>query len=153
MSDEHQPILSYDISSAMAVSKNPYQGKYKKVLCVCSAGILRSPTAALVLSKDPFNFNTRCAGAEAYALVPVTEVLLNWADEIVCMSEYQKEKIGKISNKPIICLDIPDSFSYRDVELQDMIFLKYKELNVQQMCKHDRPLGDFCAQCLWEEDK
>ena len=43
-------------------SKNPYQGDFKKVLCVCSAGLLRSPTAAWVLSNAPFNFNTREIG-------------------------------------------------------------------------------------------
>ncbi len=59
---EHKPILSYDIRSAMEVSQNPYQGKYKRVLCVCSAGVLRSATTAVVLSKEPFNFNTRSAG-------------------------------------------------------------------------------------------
>ncbi len=31
---------------------NPYQGSAKKVLCVCSAGMLRSPTAANVLYVD-----------------------------------------------------------------------------------------------------
>ena len=41
----------------LANTQNKYQGKYKKVLCVCSAGLLRSPTAALVLSQEPFNFN------------------------------------------------------------------------------------------------
>lgn len=28
--------------NAMGNAANPYQGNYKKVLCVCSAGLLRS---------------------------------------------------------------------------------------------------------------
>lgn len=123
---QHKPILSYDISTAKAVSKNPYQGDYKKVLCVCSAGILRSATTALVLSKDPFNYNTRSAGVENYALIPVTEVLLEWADEVVCMTRLHYTILKNLTNKPIICLNIPDSFEYRNNELQDMILNNYK---------------------------
>ena len=56
----------------MGVIFNAYQGKHKKVLTVCSAGCLRSPTAAHILSSDPWNFNTRAAGISLeYAIVPV----------------------------------------------------------------------------------
>ena len=41
------------------VVNNPYQGKDKKVLFVCSMGILRSATAARIYAN---RFNTRCAG-------------------------------------------------------------------------------------------
>ena len=40
---------------------NPWQGDAKRVLCVCSAGLLRSPTAAKVLY-DEYGYNTRAAG-------------------------------------------------------------------------------------------
>lgn len=123
--EEHKPILKYDVSSAMSVSKNPYQGLYKRILCVCSAGILRSATTALVLSKEPFNFNTRSAGLEKYALIPVTEVLLEWADEIVCMTQSHKIQLQNITKKSIKVLNILDSFVYRDKELQDMIVSNY----------------------------
>ena len=50
---------------------NPYQGSYKKVLCVCSAGMLRAPTAAVVLSRPPYDFNTRAVGTDlGTALIP-----------------------------------------------------------------------------------
>lgn len=107
-------------------SKNPYQGDFKKVLCVCSAGLLRSPTAALVLSQEPFNFNTRAAGVEKeYALVLVDEVLLEWADEIVCMEEWQKTFLDKHTDKPVICLNVEDSYPYRHPELMKQIREKY----------------------------
>lgn len=48
---------------------NSAQGRFRKVLCVCSAGVLRSPTAAWVFSNAPFNFNTRSAGTEDCARV------------------------------------------------------------------------------------
>lgn len=120
----------------IANSKNEFQGEYKRVLCVCSAGLLRSPTAAVVLSREPFNFNTRAAGlSNEYALVVVDDVLLHWADEIVCMVPSQKHDLEKTfkksSNvlvaKPIICLDIDDDYRYRDPELMGLIALRYSE--------------------------
>lgn len=35
-------------------ARNSYQGDYRKVLCVCAGGRLRSPTAAVVLSQAPY---------------------------------------------------------------------------------------------------
>lgn len=113
---------------------NPYQGKHKRVLCICSAGLLRSPTAAVVLSQEPFNFNTRAAGVEeSYALVPVDRVLIQWADEIVCMTQQHKDMLmqsfgDQINNTPIIVLNIPDNFGYRDPKLMEMIKENYENL-------------------------
>lgn len=113
----------------LANCTNEYQGKYKRVLCVCSAGLLRSPTAALVLSQEPFNYNTRAAGLSGeYALILVDDVLLKWADEIVCMSKGQELELEiMMPRKPIICLDIPDNFEYRNPALKDLIHNKYVE--------------------------
>ena len=114
----------------LANVNNLYQHihKHKRVLCVCSAGLLRSPTAALVLSMEPFNFNTRAAGVvPEFALVPVDEVLLAWADEIVCMEEHHKNAIEALTEKTIICLDIEDSFPYRDPELIQLIAERYQQ--------------------------
>lgn len=114
--------------------KNPYQGIDKKVLCICSAGLLRSPTTAFVLHKE-FGFNTRAAGLQDYALIPVSEALLLWADEIVVMENYQlkelksecKEMDIDIEKKKVISLNIPDMFNYMDEKLQQMILSRYKE--------------------------
>lgn len=110
---------------------NPYQVGFKRVLCVCSAGLLRSPTAALVLSQEPFNFNTRAAGADVgHALVPVDEVLLEWAQEIVCMTEQLADTLRNRFEilPPIVVLGIPDDFRYRDPTLIKMIRDKYSKL-------------------------
>lgn len=109
---------------------NRYQGSYKKVLCVCSAGMLRAATAAVVLAQEPFSFNTRCAGVTTeYALVPVDDVLLEWADEIVCMEESHAMKIREIVGfaKPIVVLNIEDCYEYRDPALIDLIRSRYPE--------------------------
>lgn len=111
---------------------NPYQGAFKRVLCVCSAGLLRSPTAAVVLSQPPFDFNTRAAGLEeSYALMPVDEVLVSWADEIVCMTLQHREIL--ITRFPtaaakVVVLKIPDDYRYRDPELMKLIAERYTAL-------------------------
>ena len=110
---------------------NSYQGQFKRVLCVCSAGLLRSPTTAVVLSQDPYNFNTRAAGiVEDFALIYVDQVLLEWADEIVCMTPNQKVELEEMllkrkKNIEVISLDIDDSFAYRDPELMVIIRKQY----------------------------
>ena len=99
---------------------NRFQGNTKRVLCVCSAGLLRSPTAARVLA-DKFDLNTRAAGiTKEYALIPVDEALLTWADEIVCMDTVQATMLEAlceeydIQNTPILNMNIPDEFCYMD---------------------------------------
>lgn len=123
---------------------NRFQGGFKRVLTVCSAGLLRSPTAAWVLSQEPYNYNTRACGAHDYALVPVDGVLLAWADEIVCMEKGHLDIAQAIFSKnsniimeerrhnnrgilPWIVLDIPDTFSYRDPELVERIKTAYNK--------------------------
>lgn len=115
-------------------SGNRYQGAYKRVLCVCSAGLLRSPTAALVLSQAPFNYNTRSVGVSTeYAMIPLDVVHLHWADEVVTMQEEHTMVVERFirdaglgMNAPkIIQLDIPDNFEYRNPVLIDMIVERY----------------------------
>lgn len=110
--------------------KNPYQGGVKKVLCVCSAGLLRSPTAANVLHRE-YGFNTRAAGlVPDYALIPVDEVLLTWADEVICMNSDQRNELTLLTDKPIYSLNIPDSYDFMDAELQQTIIERYEEFVV-----------------------
>lgn len=118
-------------SNQYGVIKNPHQGDYRKVLTVCSAGCLRSPTAAVVLSQAPYNFNTRSAGIyDGMAITPVTETLLYWADEIVCMEkehaediEYRLKQAG--IERKIKTLQIEDRYEYRNPVLMKLIAEKY----------------------------
>lgn len=119
----------------IANASNKFQGDAKRVLCVCSAGLLRSPTAAKVLSNPPYNFNTRCAGVnEDFALIPVDDVLVYWSDEIVCMTQEHKLSLDASYNtghRKVIVLDVPDNFERDDPELIRLIKEKYeKQLNV-----------------------
>jgi predicted protein tyrosine phosphatase len=114
------------------VHSNSYQGNYKRVLTVCSANMLRSPTIAHVLSAEPYNFNTRSAGTEPYALIPVTEDLLMWADEVVCADTehaltVRNKMMDWVIDKPIIDLKIPDIYEYRNPELIELIKERYEQ--------------------------
>lgn len=127
----------------LGVLFNAYQGKFKKVLTVCSAGCLRSPTAAHILSGEPFNFNTRCAGTSAeYAIIPVTEALIIWADVILVMDSDQQYEINSMQNKlatksgmmdeydykPVINLEIEDDYDYRNPKLVKIMTDKFWDL-------------------------
>lgn len=127
----------------LGVLFNAYQGKFKKVLTVCSAGCLRSPTAAHILSSEPWNFNTRCVGtSKEYAIVPVTEALIVWADVILVMDWEQQRQINEMQNKmaaevdvmmdyeykQVINLEIEDDYDYRHPKLVEIMTEKFKEL-------------------------
>lgn len=115
------------------VYSNSYQGDYKRVLTVCSANMLRSPTMAHVLSAEPYNFNTRSAGTSDFALIPVTNDLLMWADEIVCADSEHTTVINRMLqkldiDKPLLNLRIPDVYEYRNEGLIDLIKLRYNAI-------------------------
>lgn len=115
-------------------TQNPNQGPAKRVLCLCSAGLLRSPTLAWVLGNAPYDYNTRAAGVnKEYALVGIDEFLLAWADEIVCvepaiaqqLTTYCADNEIDLIGTPIITLDIPDRYQRRDHKLVSIIEHQY----------------------------
>lgn len=116
------------LMNRLANSNNPYQGDRVRVLAVCSAGLLRSPTAMKILLN--MGFNSRAAGtSDDYALVVLDQVLCNWADYIVCMSEEQKEfileKFGDyVEEYQIFSLNVPDDFGTFDPELEKILTVK-----------------------------
>lgn len=127
-------ILLKASHNQLANVKNRFQGSAKKVLCLCSAGLLRSPTLANALHLN-YDYNTRAAGVTlAYALIPVSEALLAWADEVVCVSkdvyrelEYSLENSGEdINNYNVHVLDIPDEYMWNDPHLEKMMLEQYE---------------------------
>src|SRR5580658_1563149 len=86
--------------------RNPMQGDAKRVLCLCSAGLLRSPTVAWVLSNAPYDYNTRAAGVDhEYALVGIDQFLICWADEIVCVEPYIEQRLREYCKQAEIVLE------------------------------------------------
>ena len=112
---------------------NEYQGSTKKVLTVCSAGLLRSATLQNLLIRE-YGYNVRnCGTVEAYALIPISEALVKWADEIVfvnaenyLMVEKELEEFGVI-NKCYV-LDIPDAYYFNEPQLIDICREQYDKI-------------------------
>lgn len=116
--------LSHQIRECReGVVNNPFQGSDKKVLFVCSMGILRSATGARLYAHK---YNTRSAGTWDDALIPLTPVLMEWADEIVFVNEANYEQVKKYylaeeididKEYKIKVLNIPDAFPHMHPEL------------------------------------
>lgn len=127
------------LRNRIMVAKNDCQGHYKKVLCVCSAGALRSPTLAEVLSQPPYNFNTRAVGsATAFALIPIEPVHIIWAEDIIVFSDDAKDAVTQLISSINECstfefkrtvhfFDVPDYYNFRDPELVSILKQKCEE--------------------------
>lgn len=117
---------------------NPHQTRVKKVLCLCSAGLLRSPTAANVLHQE-HGYNTRAAGVtKDFALVYADEVLVQWADEIVCVEHSVHHTLAQeqdLTGKRVIVLDIPDQYEWNDHELRSLIAKQYKDAAIMERAR------------------
>lgn len=121
--------LTAKIFELSAPYNNPYQGTAPRVLFVCSAGILRSPTAA-ALAANEFGWNTRACGVHDHALIPLSVNLILWAHRIVFMENYLLEDAickfelvdyGSDIKERAIILGIEDDYCYMDVELQNLL--------------------------------
>lgn len=115
--------LTEQIMELTAPWDNPYQGQDKKVVFVCSAGILRSATAARLYADK---YNTRSAGSEEYALIPLSANLIVWANQIVFVNKENYESALKqfegtdlyhnLTHHSVI-LNIPDNYEHMHPEL------------------------------------
>lgn len=96
-----------------------------KVLFVCDANRLRSPTAEAIFSSHP-NLEVKSAGLSREATVPLSHQLLEWADVIFIMEKKHRNIIHSrfkeiYQRKRIICLDISDEFGFMDPELVQLL--------------------------------
>ena len=92
-----------------------------KVLFVCTANRLRSPTAEDVFRDRP-GIEALSAGTDAGAPRPLTKDLVAGADVIFAMESHHRERIRKkFRQRPpdnrIITLHIPDIYERGDPEL------------------------------------
>lgn len=113
---------------------NPYQGTDKKVVFVCSAGLLRSATGMRMYAHK---YNTRSAGShDEYALTPLTSNLVAWADELVFVNKENYMRACKKFNfdhpsydsKTVRVLNIPDKYPHMDEKLQQAFIEQYEPL-------------------------
>ena len=109
---------------------NSSQGSTKKVLTVCSAGLLRSATLQNFLIKE-YGYNVRnCGTVESYALIPISEALVSWADEIVFvnMENFNMVKMDLAELNMLdkcYVLDIPDIYNFNTPELIEICKEQY----------------------------
>ena len=95
------------------------------ILFVCSANVDRSPTAEHMYQNHP-QLEVKSAGIHWYATRKVDENLLQWADVILCMEEFQKQIIMRdftsvVAGKIIDYLDVYDDYERMSPELRDAI--------------------------------
>jgi predicted protein tyrosine phosphatase len=95
------------------------------LLFICSRNKWRSPTAENLYRNVP-GYIAKSAGTDRGARRRVTEGLLGWADLIFVMEsrhrDYLRVKFSEaIAGKELICLRIPDDFTYNDPELIDLL--------------------------------
>lgn len=120
--------LSDEIRKCMhGAARNPYQGDDKRVLFVCSMGILRSATCARLYAGK---YNTRACGSYGDALVPISPMLIAWADEIVFVNRENyhnvTETYGHDFHENVKVLDIPDRYPHMHKELVQIIQEQYE---------------------------
>ena len=118
---------------------NESQGNIKKVLCVCSAGLLRSATLQNTLIRE-YGYNVRnCGTEESYALIPISEALVLWADEIVFVSKSNYRSIQldleelNMPKEKIFILNIPDIYNFNDPKLVEICKQQYKEIVLKEV--------------------
>ena len=95
------------------------------ILFVCSANVDRSPTAERMY-KDRPQLKVKSAGVHWYATRKVDETILQWADVVLCMEEFQKQMImrdftGVVAGIIIDYLDVDDDYERMSPELKEAI--------------------------------
>lgn len=97
----------------------------RKFLFLCSRNRWRSPTAEKLFDGVNQCF-ARSAGTEPGARIRVSAGLLRWADLIFVMEPKHLRRLREkfpqeCSEKPVICLRIPDEYQYMQPELIDLL--------------------------------
>jgi predicted protein tyrosine phosphatase len=111
--------------NAMQNCHNHYQGPRKRVLVICSAGLLRSPSIANYLERTK-GWNCRAAGLYDHALVQVDYVLAAWADMIICVHpDITKDFISRFPQEhfqgKLVTFNIDDVYGYKEHKLMRLI--------------------------------
>lgn len=103
-----------------------------RVLFLCSRNRLRSPTAEQLFADWP-GVETRSAGLAADADVSLSSEMLDWAELICVMEPVHRRRLSvrfarQLRAKRIVCLDIPDDYSYMEPRLVELLTRKVSHL-------------------------
>ena len=121
----------------LAIINNGYQTNAHRVLFACSVGLLRSPTAANEYHQLT-GANTRACGVDKeYALIPISEALIRWADAIVYMESSHRDKLEAderdlIESLGIVeeVLMIPDEYDWNSPELVEELKHSFRSVRL-----------------------
>ena len=97
----------------------------RRLLFVCRLNRIRSATAERLFAKRA-DLDVRSAGTAPDALVRVNVNMLDWADVIFIMDDEQRRWLqdtfaGHPALERIVCLDIPDDFTFLQPELVELL--------------------------------
>jgi predicted protein tyrosine phosphatase len=100
----------------------------KNILFICGRNKLRSPTAERIFSGME-GIETASAGTNPDADNPLDREIIEWADVIFVMEKTHRQKLTRkyrtsIARKRVICLDIPDKFTFMAPELVRLLKTK-----------------------------
>jgi predicted protein tyrosine phosphatase len=98
------------------------------ILFICGKNRRRSPTAEEIFSEMD-GVEVSSAGISTDAACPVSADLLDWADRVFVMERSQKKYLNAhfshcLKDKKIVCLNIPDIYSYMQPELAAVLRTK-----------------------------
>lgn len=104
----------------------------RKILFVCTINRMRSATAHAIYADDA-RFEVKSAGTDKGANVVLSLELLDWADSIVVMEPYHRNKIRKLfphiyREKRIVCLYIPDEYEFMEPALITSLQIKFEDV-------------------------
>jgi predicted protein tyrosine phosphatase len=93
----------------------------KRLLFVCARNRLRSPTAEAVFT-GVYGIETSSAGTAPDAECVIDFGMVEWADAIFVMEARQKKLLqtrfgSALKEKTVICLGVPDRYTYMQPEL------------------------------------
>jgi predicted protein tyrosine phosphatase len=118
------------------------QTDQRRLVFVCSAGMLRSATGAKAFAAK--GCNTRSCGTHSYALIPLSANLIHWADAVYFAHpenwwkanetfKGHDDLLAVLRDKAQIC-NVPDIYDYDDSELH-AIWAKQVVLPVRSVGK------------------
>jgi predicted protein tyrosine phosphatase len=96
-----------------------------RLLFICSRNKLRSPTAERVFGKLPA-IEADSAGLAPDAETPLTAEQVEWAEVIFVMEKSHRAKLTQrfkrhLNGKKLVCLDVPDNYTYMQPELIELL--------------------------------
>lgn len=96
-----------------------------QILFLCSRNKWRSLTAEKIFNGRN-GHEVRSAGTEENARIRVTEGHIGWAELIFVMEKKHVRRVrdkfaAELGNKTMICLDIPDEYTFMDEDLIEIL--------------------------------